>query len=110
MPKSERWALVLRSARFINALTILFKRTISLRIACSSIVGPGTAASAITLFVPVETKSDAGKRLVDVHATELLAVGAEADSIVATEDVSDAFLQIVLLDFQIAQDAITGQQ
>src|SRR5574343_1725680 len=106
--KSEALALMSRSARFIRAVTILFRRTISRWSAASCGEAPA-ADKSVMFFLVGAADGNAGKSLVDVDTAVLLAVGAEADRVVAPEQFADRFLELFLSDFQVAQDAVAAK-
>src|SRR3990167_3382299 len=107
--KSEPWRLALRSARSISARTILFSRITSPCKACSAGLAGADPGSGTVRLRRAGADGNADESLVDVHAMELLAVGIEAYDFVVHQDFAHALRQMVLLNFQFAQNAVAAQ-
>src|SRR5690606_12102842 len=104
-------AMLLASTRSISASQIRFNRAFSAirRASCRSQgdrSSGGTAASE-TVF---SSNDHSGQRVIDVHAIDLLAVGAETDHAMAAQQHRGIVHQILGLQLGMSQAAVAPQR
>src|SRR5215470_12226054 len=95
---------MLRSARSIKALMILFRRAIS---AWGVGAHPPQADGSVTIDSRRQrSQRDPGESLIYVYAAELFSIGVEPNHVVFPKDVGDTVFEMVLKYLQPAQNAI----